>query len=153
MKLNDLKYEVYIGATPEKVWDALISPEGIKKLYSGSTLKSTFETGSPLEYVGPGPDGKEVVHIYGKVLNFEPNKTFRHTCRIGEAWGAQHANFESRVAYELEPVGPCTKLTLIHDQWMERDPAYAGSLKNWPKHLSSLKTYVETGEVLDLPLH
>ncbi|KHF31744.1 hypothetical protein CM49_06035 [Paenibacillus sp. P1XP2] len=31
--MNSLKYEFYIGAEPEKVWDLLVAPEGTKKRF------------------------------------------------------------------------------------------------------------------------
>ncbi len=63
----ELKCEIYIGNTPEKVWEILTTPEGTKATFFGSVLRSTFEEGSDYEYVGPGNDGDETVHVYGKV--------------------------------------------------------------------------------------
>jgi len=149
----DMQFEIYIAGTPERIWKALVSPEDTAKIFYGAELRSTFQVGAPFEYVGPGPDGKPVVHIFGKVLAFEPNRKFSHSCKVGEAWGADRAKFESRVTYRIEPVPNCTKLTVVHDQWMEGDPAYKGSLTGWPAVLSSIKTLVETGKPLDMPMH
>jgi hypothetical protein len=67
----DLRFEFYIAGSPEQVWNALISPEGTKKTYYGSVIRSTFEIGSPMEYAGPGIEGKNTIHIYGKVLELQ----------------------------------------------------------------------------------
>jgi len=55
--MKDLKYQFYIAGTPEEAWKALISPEGTKQIYYGSIIKSTFQVGDLLEYVGPGEMG------------------------------------------------------------------------------------------------
>ena len=34
--MEPLQYEFYIGASPEKVWDVLISPEGTRATFSGA---------------------------------------------------------------------------------------------------------------------
>ena len=150
----DLKYEIYIAATPERVWSALTSPIETPKVYDDSVLQSTFEIGSPLKYCGPGIAGDQTVHIYGTVLQFEPNRRFSHTCKVGEAYGSEHAKYESRVTYELEPIGACTKLMVTHDHWSKGDPSYENTQKGgWSRLLSGLKTWVETGKTLDLRIH
>jgi len=146
----DLKYEFYIAAKPEKVWDALVSPEGTKSIYYGSVLESSFKTGSPYQYIGPGVEGDKTIHIYGKILEFSPNKVLTLTNRVGQAYGEQHKNFESRVSYFLEPFGQNTKLTLIHDKWMLGDPSYENTKNGWTFMLSVIKTWVETGKVLQM---
>jgi uncharacterized protein YndB with AHSA1/START domain len=60
----ELRYEFYIGATPEKVWETFVS-EGTRQTFFGCVIHSTFEAGAPFEYVGPGADGDETVHVYG----------------------------------------------------------------------------------------
>ena len=125
--MNDLTYVFYINGALEQVWQALVSPEASKKIAFGSELQSTFEVGSRLRWVGPGRDGEQTVHIYGDVLSFEPNRRFSYTCRVGEAYGAEHKDFESRVTYTLESAGPCTKLSLVHDQWSGRQPCVRGN--------------------------
>ena len=148
--MKDLKYHFYIAGTPEEVWKALISPEGTKQIYYGSVILSTFQVGDLLEYVGPGVDGDKTLHVYGNVLEYEPNQVLRFTHYPGKSYlkDDDHA-FESRISYFLEPIGSCTKLTLIHDQWKEGDSTYENSEKDWWMILSNTKTLVETGNVLD----
>ncbi|GHI01307.1 SRPBCC family protein [Neobacillus kokaensis] len=149
--MRDLTYVFYIGGTPEEVWEALISPEGTKKIYYGSVIRSTFQAGEPLEYVGPGVDGDETVHVYGEVLEYVPNQVLRFTHLVGKSYMKDNEQeYESRISYLLEPAGGCTKLTLIHDQWQEGDPYYENSDAAWWMILSNTKTIVETGKTLDL---
>lgn len=145
----DLKYVLYINASPENVWNVFVSEEGTKAIFFGSILKSTFEIGAPYEYVGPGNDGDETVHVYGKILAFEPNKLMSYTEHPGPSYRENHAELETRVTLTLEKVGHCTKLTLVNDQWPENHPSYESTKESWPMILSNVKTYVESGQTLD----
>lgn len=145
----DLKYEIYIGATPEEVWQVFVSPEGTKAIFYGCILDSTFEIGAPYAYIGPGADGDETVHVYGNVLAFEQNRLMSYTDHPGPSYRENHAELETRVTLTLETVGNCTKLTLINDQWSDNHPSYENTKSSWPMILSNVKTYVETGKTLD----
>jgi uncharacterized protein YndB with AHSA1/START domain len=147
--MKELKYEFYIAGTPEKVWGTLTSPEGTKQIFYGSVIRSTFQVGEALEYVGPGVEGDETVHVYGDVLEYEMNQVLRFTHYTGKSYTNGEQGFESRISYLLEPVGACTKLTLIHDQWKEGDPYYENSDNAWWMILNNIKTLVETGKTLD----
>ncbi|TVX93713.1 SRPBCC family protein [Paenibacillus agilis] len=145
----DLTFNFYIGATPEEVWQILVSDEGVKQTFYGCTLQSTFEIGSDYAYVGPGNDGDDTVHVYGKILALEKNRTFSYTEHAGPSYRANHAELETRVTFTLELVGACTKLTLVHDHWPVDHPSYANSQQHWPMILSNIKSYAETGKTLD----
>lgn len=148
--LNALKYQIYIDASPEKVWDVLISPEGTRNTVFGSVIQSTFDIGAPIAYVGPGNAGDETVHVYGRVLAFEPNKTLSYTEHPGPSYRDNHEELETRVTITLEPAGSCTKLTLINDEWPDNHPSRANTEEGWPVILSCIKTYAETGKTLAL---
>jgi uncharacterized protein YndB with AHSA1/START domain len=145
----DLKYVLYVGAKPEEVWQAFISPEATKAIFFGCILRSTFEVGAPYEYIGPGNDGDETVHVYGQILAFEPNHLMSYTEHPGPSYRENHAELETRVTLTLETVGNCTKLTLVNDQWPANHPSYENTKESWPMILSNIKTYVETGKALD----
>ncbi|MDF2683265.1 MAG: polyketide cyclase [Brevibacillus sp.] len=145
----DLTYVTYIDATPEAVWRALISPEGTKAIFFGCILKSTFEVGAPYEYVGPGNDGEETVHVYGNILAFEPFHRMSYTEHPGPSYNENHTDLETRVTVTLETVGNCTRLTLVNDQWPADHPSYERTKDSWHYVISSIKTYVETGKTLD----
>lgn len=146
--MMDLKYEFYIDGEPQQVWESLISPDGIYKKMFGTVIKSTFQVGDKIEFVSKNND-EEVVHIYGKVLAHVPSKVLSYTDHPGAIYHSNHAELESRVTITLEPVGACTKLTLINDQWSENNLTYKET-DQWWMILSSLKTLVETGRILDL---
>lgn len=147
--MEDLKYELYVGAKPEDVWKAFLSEEGTKAIFFGSVLRSTFEVGARYEYVGPGNDGDETVHVYGEVLAFEPYRLMSYTEHPGPSYRDNHAELTTRITMTLEPVGDCTKLTLVNDQWPEGHPSYESTKASWPMIMSNFKTFIETGRTLD----
>lgn len=148
--MEPIQYEIYVGADAEKTWQAFLSPEGTRAIFFGSVLRSTFEVGADYAYVGPGNDGDETVHVYGKVLAFEPNRLMSLTEHPGPSYRDNHAELETRITMTFEPVGECTKLTLVNDEWPEGHPSYENSKQSWPIILSNFKSYIETGKALNL---
>ncbi|MDX8366187.1 SRPBCC family protein [Cytobacillus sp. IB215665] len=144
-----LSYQFYIDAPPVKVWNTLVSPEGTRSTFFGSELRSTFTKGESFEYVGPGNDGEETVHVYGEILACEPNKLLSFIEHPGPSYHLNHSELESRVSFSLQQVGKCTKLTLVNDQWTENHPAYENAQQHWWMILSNIKTYTESGKTLD----
>ncbi|WP_379214467.1 hypothetical protein [Paenibacillus sp. GCM10012303] len=54
------------------------------------------------------------------------------------------------ITMTLEPVGDCTKLVLVNDQWTLNHPSQAKTPESWPVVLSNIKTLAETGKTLNL---
>jgi uncharacterized protein YndB with AHSA1/START domain len=150
--MNELSFEIYIAAEPEAVWRALTSAEGVAKLYFGSRLDTTFEPESPYRYIGSDGQGGEVVHIEGEVLACKPKELLLLSHRAGPMWQKGPRIFSSRLAYKLEGLGFATKLSIVHDQWQEGDPGHEHNAAGWMIFLSSVKSYVETGKPLELPV-
>lgn len=115
----------------------------------GSELRTNFQPGQPFAYVGPGNDGAETVHVYGDILEFEPLSRLSYQEHPGPSYHANHAELQSRVVFQLETVGECTKLTLINDQFTDNHPSIANAQSSWWMILSSIKTWVETGKTLN----
>jgi len=139
-------YQLFIKATPERIWEAITTPEFTTKYFHGSCVESTFEPGAP--YNGYSTDRSQ--HwVDGEVLEADPPRRLQHTWRSlydPEAAIEPH----SRVTWEIEPQqdGTCL-LTVVHDQ-LENSPKTAGSVSGagWVQVLSGLKTLVETGAPL-----
>ncbi|GGH72781.1 SRPBCC family protein [Paenibacillus silvae] len=144
-----LKYEFYINAGKEEVWNALISPEGTRSSFVGCELRSNFQPGQPFAYVGPGNDGPETVHVYGEILEFEPLSRLGYREHPGPSYHSNHAEQHSRVLFQLETVGECTKLTLSNDEFTDNYPSIANAQNSWWMILSSIKTWVETGKTIN----
>jgi uncharacterized protein YndB with AHSA1/START domain len=137
-------YQLYINATPERLWDAITNPQIVAKFFHGAQVESTYEIGSKLRSLSP--DGSQ---LWGDntILECEPPRLLVHT------WLSLYdptlaAEPESRVTWQIEAQpGGQSRLTLTHDR-LEDSPATAASVKGWSYIVSSLKTVVETGEPL-----
>jgi uncharacterized protein YndB with AHSA1/START domain len=150
--MQDFEMTIYIKADPPVVWDAITGDDGSRAVMWGSVLRGELEPGGHYEYVGPGESGDETVHVYGDVLQAEPGAVLQLTEHPGPVYRENHAELTSRMTWRLESAGVgLTKLTFANDQWSEGHPAQAETAETWPLVLSSLKSWVETGEAIALP--
>jgi uncharacterized protein YndB with AHSA1/START domain len=138
-------FEIYIKASPERVWEAITDPEMRAKYSFGVGTESEWTNGSAYKSSVPG-----VVEIAeGENLEVDPPR--RLVQSFTALWSDEvKAEGASRVTWEIEPVGDdsvCLRVT--HDQLGEgANPELYGG---WPMILSGLKTLVETGEKLTTP--
>jgi uncharacterized protein YndB with AHSA1/START domain len=137
---SPLSYVFYIAATPEKVWEGFVSPESNRVIFAGAEFKADLKAGGSMTWVGPGPDGKPMTYVHGRVLKCEPPKILQYTFAMGQNQKM------SRATVELVPETEATKVTVTHDEWAEDDPTYAACADGWPRILSRLKTLIETGK-------
>lgn len=135
-----LSYVFYIAATPEKVWDGFVSPESNRIIFMGAEFEADWKPGGSMAWTGPGPDGKHMVYVRGKVLKHEPPRLLQYNFAMGQN------DKESRVTLELTPETEATKVQVTHDQWAEGDSTYNSCADGWPRILSRLKTLLETGK-------
>ncbi len=135
-------YQVFIKASPERIWDAIVKPELTVEYFHTAHIDI-----SPTHYHSHGPDGSTWGD--GAVLEFNPPKRLVHEWRsLYDPALAEEA--ASRVTWEIEPrEGGYCLLTLTHDR-LEGAPKTAESVSGtgWMFVLSGLKTLVETGEPL-----
>jgi uncharacterized protein YndB with AHSA1/START domain len=137
-------FEIYIKAPPERVWEAITDPEKRKRYSFGVGVESDWTEGSEYKSYIPG-----VVDIGGGV-NVEVDPPRRLVQTFTALWSeGVRSEGETRVTWELEPVGSSTQLRLTHDRLGEG--ANSELWGGWPMILSGLKTLVETGEDLDTP--
>ena len=135
-----LNFVFYIAATPDKVWEGFVSPESNRIIFGGSELEVELTPGGPMNWNGPGPDGKPTTYVRGKVLQSEPPKLLQYTFALGSS------SSDSRVTIELVPESEAVKVSVTHDEWAEDDTGYAFCADGWPRILSRLKTLLETGK-------
>jgi uncharacterized protein YndB with AHSA1/START domain len=138
-------FEIYIKTTPERLWEAITSPEIRKKYNFGAAITSDWTPGSRFEMGHP-----EAGFLLGEGENLEVDPPRRLVQTMTALWSDEvRSEGETRVTWEIEPVGDSCRLTVIHDQLREgaNDQLYGG----WPMILSGLKTWLETGELLTTP--
>ena len=136
------RYEVYIRAGAADVWNAITDPSFTEKFYYGTRVDSTFTAGASIRYLGP----EDKIVISGEVLEADPPRRLVHSFDFGNGDGP------SRVTYEIEEMGSVSKLTLVHDGFDKENQTYQGIGSGWNPILSGLKSLLETGEPLEIPM-
>jgi uncharacterized protein YndB with AHSA1/START domain len=137
-------FEIYIKTTPERLWEAITDTEMRKKYSFGVATTSDWQPGSGYKSSVPG-----VVDIAtGKNLEVDPPRRLVQSFTALWSEDVQREG-ESRVTWEIEPVGDSCRLSVTHDQLSEG--ANSELWGGWPMILSGLKTLLETGELLDTP--
>lgn len=142
--LAPLQESIRIAAPPARVWTVLTTPEGQRRVFYGNTIRTTWRPGDRLEFVGPGPDGPETVHIYGQVLRCEPGRELSYVEHPGAVYQADHARLSSRITYRIAADGTGTRVDVTHDEWAPGHPAHERSKGIWPALLLALKKAAET---------
>jgi uncharacterized protein YndB with AHSA1/START domain len=140
-------YEIYIRATPEKLWQAITSPDFTRRYFYGMAVESNWQPGSLV--VHRGDDG--VAGLEGTVLEVAAPKRLVTTFRAVHD-PEQSKDRPSRVTWEIVPLGAACKLTLTHDDFDGETATYRSVGTGWNPILSGLKTLLETGEPLVLPM-
>jgi len=140
-------YVTYIRTTPQKLWDALTNPEFQRKYWFNMHQESSWKAGSPWKMVFS--DGR--VADAGEILEADPPR------RLVIKWRNEFnpelkAEGWSRCVYEIEEDAGVVKLTITHAIEKEKAKLIEAVAGGWPKILSSLKTYLETGTPLPRPI-
>ena len=135
-------YQVFIKATPERIWDAITRPEFTTRYFHGAYVENTAEL-----HVARGPEGED--WGTGPTFEFDPPRRLVHEWRslYDPDLAAEEA---SRVTWEIEPQeGGVCMLTVVHDR-LDASPRTAESVSGagWMHVLSGVKTLLETGEPL-----
>ena len=139
-------YVTYIRTTPEKVHEAITTPE-ITRHYWGHENVSDWTPGAKWEHIRTNKE--RPIEIVGKVVENDPPH------RLIVTWSAasrsDDPDEESRVTFEIEgQEGGMVKLTVTHDQLQPGSGMEKGIGKGWPLVLSSMKSFLETGAGMDL---
>jgi uncharacterized protein YndB with AHSA1/START domain len=139
----------YLRATPEAVWEALITPTIIRRYWNGAFHESSWELGA--SWTLTLPDGR--VADRGEVLEYQKPR------RLSVSWRNEFkedllAEGYSRCRWEIEPdEGNVVKLTVTHEIDFPNSKFIAAAANSWPAILAGLKTLLETGDPLDMSHH
>ncbi len=137
-------FEIYIKASPQRIWEAITDPEQRAMYNFGVQTLSDWTPGSSYRSVAPGG----VAISEGENLIVEPPRLLVQS--FTALWSDEvRAQGSTRVTWEIEQVGDSCRLTVVHDRLPES--ANAELYGGWPMVLSGLKTLVETGERLTTP--
>ena len=138
-------FEIYIKTTPDRLWEAITDPELRAKYNFGVGVESDWTKGSSYRAVHT-----EAGMPISEGQNLEVDPPRRLVQSFTALWSDEVRDAgESRVTWEIEPVGDSCRLRVTHDQLASdaNNELYGG----WPMILSGLKTLLESGEQLDTP--
>ena len=143
MSQSQFEYASYIRATPAAVWSALTDPELMKRYWFGMHCESAWTTGA--SWTRFGNDGTVV--DTGEIVAFEAPR------RMVVRW-RHHKHPELRVeghslcTMNLKAAGAAVKLSITHSIARRPSKLIAAVAEGWPKVVSNLKSYLETGSTL-----
>src|SRR5579863_8488269 len=117
-------YTTYINTTPERLWQALTDPAFTRRYWAGVSFETDWRAGS--EMIVQLKDGAvKVVDPAQVVLEADPYRRLAYTWHTftpewATAYGVSDedrarwaAEPRSRVAFDIEEVGPVVKLTVV----------------------------------------
>jgi len=140
-------YEIFIRASRERVWQALVDPDDTVQYFHGTRFDSTFEPGEPFRNVIV--DGERLA-VDGVIETCSPPH------RLVITW---HVNYDDemaaeppgRVEWTLTPAnedGSVTRVTLRHGDLALSPKTWAHVELGWVAIIDSLKSLLETGTPL-----
>ncbi|RWF79382.1 MAG: polyketide cyclase [Mesorhizobium sp.] len=138
-------YTIYVVSTPGKVFEAITKPD-LARHYWGHENVSDWKPGSRWEHIRANDE--RTVELVGKVVEVSP------PTRLVITWANASQTSDpasySRVTFELEEYEAMVRLTVTHDE-LEAGSGMANGIKRgWPIVLSSLKSFLETGQAIDV---
>ena len=129
-------YQIVIASSAEKIWESLTNPDFTQKFWFGRRVLSDWNVSSDVRIITP--EGNE--EVKGEVIEFQPNT------RLSYTWSTPYdATTEpTTVVFELQEMGPMTKVTILHDIDVE-SAKFEQAAAGWTFILCGLKTFLETG--------
>jgi len=136
-------YVTFIRTTPVKLWEALTQPEQTRQYWGGLINRSDWAKGSKWEHVNE--QDSDPVYVFGEVLESNP------PTRLVMTWvDPDDLQDDSVVTLELQPIDDLVRLTVIHGDFKVGSAMQGKVSKGWPLVLSSLKSFLETGQSIDI---
>src|SRR5882757_4521110 len=146
MSKPEFVYVTFIETTPEKLWEALTSSEFSRRYWFGTELRTDWKVGSPIALVMDG-----VTTDTGEILEFDRPRRLSYSFRH-EIDEEMRNEGPTKVVFSIEPHGKLVKLTLTHEGFIGASKLLDGISKGWPAILSSLKSLLESGTALAIPV-
>jgi uncharacterized protein YndB with AHSA1/START domain len=137
-------YVIYIAATAEMVWKALLDGEFTRQYWGAENL-SDWQPGSTWEH--RRSDATRSVLVLGEVL--EAVAPHRLVLTWADPENKRDKARHSRVSFDIEAVGDMIRLTVTHDRLDAGSDMERKVSQGWPRVVSSLKSLLETGRPLN----
>jgi uncharacterized protein YndB with AHSA1/START domain len=136
-------YVTFIRATPEKVWEALTMADLTEKYWFGYRVSAEGKPGDHMTAMSPA----------GQKAHDDPILESDPPRRLVYGWKPLYKDVPneraSSVTFELKSIKGQTRLTVTHDDFDEGSRIFEMISSGWPAVLSSLKSFLETGQGLE----
>ena len=139
--------EIDIAAQPERVFQALVDPVQVPQwwgqsgVYRCTKFEADLRAGGRWRSAGVGPDGG-TFEITGEYLEVEPPRLLVYT------WVASWTgDVQTTVRWELDQTSDGTLVRIRHSG-LAAHPEVAQSYRGWPRMLTWVRAFVETGETV-----
>jgi DNA-binding transcriptional ArsR family regulator len=136
-------FEIYIKATPERIWQAITDGEMRRRFSFGVGVESDGRPGPLHRHDGPGDGLAGHADLRGREPRGRPAPPARAELPRAVGRGRRGGGHVARDLGDRARGDSC-RLTVTHDQL--RDGANDQLFGGWPMILSGLKTLLETGE-------
>ena len=136
-------HDIEIAAPPERVWEALTTPDQISQWFFGVDTESDWKVGSSIVHRGEY-QGRPYEDT-GEILELDPPKRFVHTHWSPMSGVPDTPENRQRVTWSLEPTQNGTTLTVDEDN-LPSDQAKAISDQSWPQVLKNLRAMFQDAE-------
>ena len=144
MANQSLTYAIHVATTPQKLWEALTSPEVLETNWG--RIESLWTEGSKVTEV----DDSGNLLWQGNVRRCDPPRLLSYTFDVtGGGEPPTEVTFE--LGPPVSPIAPgaqVVQLRITQTGFEENSKIILGCARAWPEILSSVKTYVETGRPL-----
>ena len=160
MSNESFQYKIYIDTTPRRLWRALTDPAKTKKWWNIS-LVSDWKVGSVLDVKMGHLTIRDPAQV---ILESESPTRLAYTWHtFTPEWASANGYSEddrlkfaneqrSKVSFDIEKEMGVVSLQVVHDGFEADSVVYEAIRDGWPPLLSSLKTFLETGEALDFDM-
>jgi len=131
--MAEIRHNVVIKATPEKIYQAVTTQEGLANWWAKQT------TAKPdVGFVNTFTFGTFRNEM--KVILLNPNKKVEWKCINSiEEW------MDTNISFDLEEKEGRTLLRFTHSGWRAVTDTFAGCTYDWGRFMTSLKSFCETG--------
>lgn len=130
--MTDIIHQVGIRASPEKIYEALTTDDGLTKWWTND-ISGAGKVGSIIKFRfnGGGPDFTVTKLIPNKIV------CWQHSGSIPETW------IGTEISFELEAAENQTFVKFTHSDWKEATDFMAHCSTKWAVFLLSLKDALE----------
>ena len=155
-------YTTYIKTTPQQLWDALTNPAFTKR-YWDMEFVTDWKPGSHMTWKHKDVVLDDPAQV---VVEAEPFTRLSYTWHTMTPEFAEHIGIDaatiadlaeetrtqrSKATFEIEDMDGKCKLTVVHDDFPPDSIMLRMVSTGWPAVISSLKTLLETGHLIDDP--